>query len=109
MINKPELKSRLRLFALPTGTDYRMVEALRDNPVADITDDGNRLLYQASPDEFFALYGNGTTIINAHAFDSVTLSALQFLSHIRSQISCWPVASPKQHFVSSVNRPITSA
>lgn len=52
MINKPELKSRLRLFALPTGTDYRMVEALRDNPVADITDDGNRLLYQASPDEF---------------------------------------------------------
>ena len=81
MINKPELKSRLRLFALPTGTDYRMVEALRDNPVADITDDGNRLLYQASPDEFFALYGNGTTIINAHAFDSVTLSALQFLSH----------------------------
>ena len=37
MINKPELKSRLRLFALPTGTDYRMVEALRDNPVADIT------------------------------------------------------------------------
>ena len=81
MINKPELKSRLRLFALPTGTDYRMVEALRDNPVADITDDGNRLLYQASPDEFFALYGNGTTIINAHAFDSVTLSAFQFLSH----------------------------
>jgi hypothetical protein len=81
MINKPELKSRLRLFALPTGTDYRMVEALRDNPVADITDDGNRLLYQASPDEFFALYRNGTTVINAHAFDSVTLSALQFLSH----------------------------
>ena len=43
MIDKTELKSRLRLFALPAGTDHREIDALRDNPVADITDDGNRM------------------------------------------------------------------
>lgn len=52
MIDKTELKSRLRLFALPAGTDPREIDALRDNPVADITDDGNRMLYLASSDEF---------------------------------------------------------
>ena len=80
MIDKTELKSRLRLFALPAGTDHREIDALRDNPVADITDDGNRMLYLASSDEFFSLYCNGTTIVNAHACKAVTDNALQFLS-----------------------------
>ena len=80
MIDKTELKSRLRLFALPAGTDHREIDALRYNPVADITDDGNRMLYLASSDEFFALYCNGTTIVNAHACKAVTDNALQFLS-----------------------------
>ncbi len=74
------LQSRLWLYNCAIGSDFTSIEALQDRPYADVTDESSRQLLTASADEFFRLYGNGTTIVNAHACPGLLAKAVSFLS-----------------------------
>ena len=80
MSNTPERTSRLCIHTHGTGVNWKSIEAIEDLPFADLTDESNRQLYQKAPHEFFALYANGTTIVNAHAFRSFFEHAVDFLT-----------------------------
>jgi hypothetical protein len=58
--------SRLLLYSCGTGENPARLEAVADLPAADITDEGNRLLFNRAADEFFSLYAGSRVIVNAH-------------------------------------------
>lgn len=70
----------LTLFVYGTGAGYKSIPALEDRPSADLTDESNRLLFLRSPEQFFSLYAQGTTLVNAHRARGFLAPALAYLT-----------------------------
>lgn len=80
-------RSRLCIHAYAMGAHWKSVEAIEDLPYADLTDESNRQLYRNAPEDFFSLYANSTTIVNAHLFGSFSEQAAAYLAeHLGSKI-----------------------